>query len=200
MKLTPKIQKAINYASRLHIGQTRTGDEGALPYVSHCFSVAWILNEYTEDEDIIVAGLLHDILEDVPGYGYDKMVEDFGSRAAKIVKGVSEDKDPNVQTDEKADWLERKQKYLDNLEKDDYEALMVCVADKIHNLQSMRDVYSVQGEKLWENFNAPSDKKIWFYEEVYRIIKAKLKNEIVGELEKQLKGAKKEFAIAKTGD
>jgi len=52
MKLTQKIQQAINLASRLHLGQVRKGDSG-LPYISHPFSVAWILSNYTEDEDIM---------------------------------------------------------------------------------------------------------------------------------------------------
>jgi (p)ppGpp synthase/HD superfamily hydrolase len=53
-------------ACRLHLNQVRKADEG-LPYISHPFSVAWILSSYTDDEDTIKAGLLHDILEDVPG-------------------------------------------------------------------------------------------------------------------------------------
>ena len=191
MKLTPKIQKAINYASRLHAKQIRKGDKD-LPYVSHCFTTAWILNEFTKDEDIIVAGLLHDVLEDVPGYGYKKLKQDFGKRVADIVKGVSEDKDPNKKEDEKP-WIERKQDYLDHLKKDSKESMMVSTADKIHNLQSMRDAYREQGEKMWKNFNSPSDKKLWFYEEVYKIVKGKLRNKIVGELAKQLILAKKEY-------
>ena len=53
-------------ACRLHLNQVRKADEG-LPYISRLFSVAWILSSYTDDEDTIIAGLLHDILEDVPG-------------------------------------------------------------------------------------------------------------------------------------
>ena len=59
--LTPKIQKAINTATTLHKDQKRKG--GEYPYAVHLFSVAWILKDYTEDEDVIVASLLHDVLE-----------------------------------------------------------------------------------------------------------------------------------------
>ncbi len=178
---TPTIQKAINIASRLHAGQIRKGS-GDLPYISHPFSVAWILSEYTDDEDVIVAGLLHDILEDVKNYRFDDMVRDFGERVAQIVKGVSEDKDPNIVSDEKATWKERKSKYLQGLEHDSTEALMVCAADKIHNLQSMIDDYEVQGDSFWEKFNAPNDEKLWFYSEVGRILENRLKNPIVKDL------------------
>ncbi len=182
MKLTQKIQQAINLASRLHLGQVRKGDSG-LPYISHPFSVAWILSNYTEDEDIIVAGILHDVLEDVKGYYYDDMVRDFGERVAQIVKGVSEDKDPNIESDEKATWEERKSKYLANLKNDSDEALMVCAADKIHNLQSMISAYQEKGDALWDNFNSPKEKKLWLYQEILKFMKGRLNNPIVGELE-----------------
>lgn len=182
MKLTQKIQQAINLASRLHLGQVRKGDSG-LPYISHPFSVAWILSNYTEDEDIIVAGILHDVLEDVKGYYYDDMVRDFGERVAQIVKGVSEDKDPNIESDEKATWEERKSKYLANLKNDSDEALMVCAADKIHNLQSMISAYQEKGDALWDNFNSPKEKKLWLYQEILKFMKGRLNNPIVVELE-----------------
>ncbi len=182
MKLTQEIQQAINLASRLHLGQVRKGDSG-LPYISHPFSVAWILSNYTEDEDIIVAGILHDVLEDVKGYYYDDMVRDFGERVAQIVKGVSEDKDPNVESDEKATWEERKSKYLANLKNDSDEALIVCAADKIHNLQSMISAYQEKGDALWDNFNSPKEKKLWLYQEILKFMKGRLNNPIVDELE-----------------
>ncbi len=182
MKLSPKIQKAINLASRLHEGQVRKGDLH-LPYISHPFAVAWILNSYTDDEDVIIAGLLHDVLEDVKNYYYGDLLKSFGERVAKIVKEVSEDKNPNEESDEVATWLERKNKYLIALENDCDEALLVCAADKIHNLQSMIEAYQVKGEALWDNFNAPKDKKLWLYEEILKILKQRLQNPIVAELE-----------------
>lgn len=182
MKLTPKIQRAINLASRLHSGQTRKGDSD-LPYISHPFSVAWILSNYTDDEDVIVAGLLHDVLEDVKGYYHDDLVSDFGNRVAEIVKGVSEDKDPNIDSDDKVTWEIRKLNYLANLEIGSEESLLVCTADKIHNLESMIDAYQVHGEGLFKQFNSPKDKKLWFYQEVLKIMKKRLNNPIVAELE-----------------
>lgn len=182
MKLTPRIQQAINLASRLHLEQTRKGDDG-LPYISHPFSVAWILNNYTKDEDVLIGGLLHDVLEDVKGYYYDDLVKDFGERVAQIVQGVSEDKDPNIESDDKATWEIRKLKYLKGLEHDSDEALMVCCADKIHNLQSMIDAYEEKGEELWTHFNSPKEKKLWLYKEILEFMKKRLDNPIVSELE-----------------
>ncbi|MFZ4648385.1 MAG: HD domain-containing protein [Patescibacteria group bacterium] len=182
MKLSPRIQQAINLASRLHEGQVRKGDIH-LPYISHPVSVAWILSNYTDDEDIIIAGLLHDVLEDVKNYYYGDLLKTFGERVAQIVKGVSEDKNPNEEIDEAATWLERKNKYLAALEDDSDEALMVCAADKIHNLQSMINAYQVKGEALWDHFNAPKEKKLWLYEEIAKLLKERLNSPIVAELE-----------------
>ncbi len=170
MKLTPKIQKAINIATKLHQGQMRKA--GELPYIVHPFSVAWILSEYTDDEDVIAAAFLHDVLEDVPGYYAEDMTRDFGERVTKIVQGVSEDKDPN--TEEEAPWLERKEKYLIRLNAAGDESVMISAADKIHNLTAMYDAYKEIGPALWDRFNAPSDKKIWFYKEVFKIVERRL--------------------------
>lgn len=134
MKLTPKIQKAIYKASVLHKGQKRKVED--LPFVTHLFSVAFILSNYTDNENIIVAGLLHDALEDVKAYYFKDLEKDFGERVTKIVKEVSEDKDPNIEENKKATWQRRKEGYLSHLKNASYEAMMVCCADKIHNLRS----------------------------------------------------------------
>ncbi len=184
MNFTPQMQKAINIASIQHIGQTRKA--GNIPYITHPFSVGLILSVYTNDEATFCAGLLHDVLEDTTGYSYDDMIKDFGPKIAQIVKDVSEDKDPSIKMDEKATWLERKQQYIDHLKTATDEAIFVSVADKIHNLSSMIEAYNLEGENLWSKFNAPLDKKLWFYEEVLKIAEARIKNGIVGELRGKL--------------
>lgn len=91
MKFTPKIFNALNRAAALHAGQKRKGD--GLPYIVHPCAVAFILSEHTGDEDTIIAGLLHDVLEDVPDFGGKKFKKEFGEKIFKIVKGVSEEKE-----------------------------------------------------------------------------------------------------------
>lgn len=191
MLLIPKIQLAINKAAKLHLNMIRKGDD--MPYIIHPFTVAFILSHYTDDENTICAGLLHDVLEDVKGYGADKMVQDFGKEITEIVKEVSEDKDPNVATDEKATWEDRKNKYLVNMQNDSQPALMISCADKIHNLSCMIAAYKEQGERLWDSFNSPKDKKLWFYEEVYKILEKKLDSEMVKELRSLIDEAGKLF-------
>lgn len=180
MKFTLNIHKAINTAASLHLGQTRKGD--GLPYIVHPFSVSLILSNYTDDENIIIAGLLHDVLEDVENYSMQDMTRDFGDDVTKIVLGVSEDKNPGNNNDEKKTWRTRKEKYLENLKKDSFESLMVSCADKIHNLTTLTDAYSERGEAVWDKFNAPKEDILWYYEEIIKIMNSNLDNPIVKEL------------------
>lgn len=185
MKLTPKVQKAVNMAAEKHFGQKRRGI--SRPYVVHPFSVAVILSEYTDDENIIVAGLLHDVLEDVPGYPAENLEKDFGKEVANIVKEITEDKDPDDTPEEnRKTWQCRKELYLENLSNDGFGALMVACADKIHNLQSLAEAHGIQGEEIWEIFNAPKEKVIWFYREVLKIVSRRLDNLIVSEFRETL--------------
>src|SRR3989338_266608 len=193
MQLTPKIQYAINRAAELHNGQMRKVSKS--PFFTHPFSVAVILSSYTKDEDVIVAGLLHDVLEDVPKYTYGHMKKEFGERIANIVRGVTEEKSPRTKRTAKETWMERKETYLKKLRKDSHEAMMISAADKMHNLRSMMDEYKKSGGKIWAKFNAPEERKLWFYGEVVSVLKERLDNPIVKELEEAYEDAEKLFGF-----
>ena len=199
MKLTPRIQKAVNISAKLHDGQKRKGDN--LPYILHPYSVAIILSNHTEDEDIIIAGLLHDVLEDVENYSPEDMKRDFGEKVLNTVLQVTEEKDPSDDIEKSiSTWEYRKNKYIDDLNGHRQEALMVCCADKIHNLTSMIEAYKKrnQGDGFFDIFNAPGPKKetiLFFYERVFSVLKANLKSGIVNELEQIISKAKSEFDL-----
>ncbi|MBI2514637.1 bifunctional (p)ppGpp synthetase/guanosine-3',5'-bis(diphosphate) 3'-pyrophosphohydrolase [Candidatus Wolfebacteria bacterium] len=181
MALTPQIEKAIKKASFLHRNQERKRD--GTPYISHLFSIAIILLDYIDDENIIVSGILHDTIEDTP-YTPDNLEKDFGAKIKEIVLGVTEDK--NIKA-----WEERKVKYRENLKSASFESLMVCVADKIHNLMSLKDAYETYGDDLWKSFECPSPEKYFEYHEaVLKILKEKLNNPIVQKLEEQVSETK----------
>jgi len=146
MKYTKKIQKALNVCAEKHLGQSRRGVKR--PYVIHPYSVAIILSEYTSDEDIVSAALLHDVLEDVVGYTYADIERDFGSRVASLVFQVSEDKRPELRFRDKETWKARKLSYLESIKNAHEDALMICAADKMHNMQSMMDDYAVCGDEM----------------------------------------------------
>ena len=90
ISLTPRLQQAITQAATSHDGHYRKGS--TKPYVTHVVSVMLIASEYTDDEDILVACLLHDIMEDRPDtYSFDQMAADFGPRVVDLVQGVTKD-------------------------------------------------------------------------------------------------------------
>lgn len=188
MKLTPVVSKALQTSALLHYGQFRKSKP--LPYIIHPVAVAMIVSEYTTDENTVAAALLHDVIEDVKGYGYNDLKRDFGTKIANLVKEVSEEKDPkNEKTLGPKTWLLRKEKYIIQMKTASQKALLISVADKIHNLMSVLEGYQEQGRKIWDVFNAPADKKLWFYDEVYKIAKKKLKSPIISRYKKILKQA-----------
>ncbi len=176
MKLTPQIQKAINVAATAHKDQLRKDKK--IPYIAHPFSVAIILSEYTEDEDVIIAALLHDIIEDVPDqYSEQQMRAEFGDRTTDIVLEVTEDKSIT-------DWDERKRQYREGLERDSQKALLLSTADMLQNLTSMIEAYEQIGSKFFENFTTDQATRVDAYAKRIAILKRRLDSPIVTELEK----------------
>ncbi len=176
MLFTPRINEAIKSASHLHRHHVRK-DKNHTPYISHLVSVAMMLREVMDDEDIIIAGLMHDSLEDVPNYTYDNLASDFGNRVADIVMHVTEPLDANKAEDEQLPWLTRKEKYLENLRSGGAESAMVSASDKIHNTESfIQDATLEQGEFL-ARFHSSIRNKVWFHEQVLLIVEEKLGKE-----------------------
>jgi (p)ppGpp synthase/HD superfamily hydrolase len=176
MLLTPKLDEAIKLASRLHSSQVRK-DSFQTPYISHLVGVAMLISSVTDDEDIIIAGLLHDSLEDVPNYSYDQLVTDCGERVAQIVSHVTEPLDANKEGDEQLPWLKRKEVYLEHLMSGGAESAIVSTADKIHNTESYMRDFAKEGESYGARFGSSIKNRIWFHEQVLAIVTEKLGEE-----------------------
>lgn len=164
MILTHRLQEAISEASRLHRDQIRK-DEFRTPYISHLIGVMVLLSSATHDEDILIAGLLHDTLEDTD-YTPEAMEKKFGRRVRDIVMGVTEETKLNGTH---GSWKEVKESYLQNLSKASEESVMVSLADKIQNTRGLIEIINVaEGGKL-EKFGSNHEDRIWFNEEVLKI-------------------------------
>lgn len=168
---TPRIDRALQQAAQAHAGQRRKS--GAAPYISHPVAVALLVSEYTADEDVIVAALLHDVLEDVPPevYGARQIEADFGPRVLELVRGVSEDKTAGRP---QAPWLERKKGYLARLREVPRECVLISVADKTHNLHSLCADLEQQGAEVWDHFNASAEQTLWFQRAVAEVVRLRL--------------------------
>jgi len=198
MFLTQRIEQAIVRATVLHHFQKRK--VSGVPYIVHPYSVAFLLAHYTDDEDVIIAGLLHDVLEDTPEYTEEMLRDEFGERVFKIVKEVTEDytqaeKLNHLLRGDNGSWRPRKEQYLNNLKNDTPEAFLVAAADKIHNMRGLIDEYGVYGEEVWHKFKRSAVDLVWFYTEADRVISERLNHPLVGEMNKVLKDLQ---AIART--
>lgn len=155
-----RIHEAIIFAARKHAGQTRKGTDN--PYITHPMEVMQILTAENCHENVIIAGILHDVLEDTDAAPAD-ILKLFGEDVLKIVIAESEDKSKS--------WKERKQTTISHLGGACSDVKMVCLADKLSNLRSMAADRESAGEKLWERFNAKKDDIEWYYRKIFEAIK-----------------------------
>lgn len=147
-----KIHKAIEFAALKHANQKRKGTD--IPYIVHPMEVMQILTENDCPEDIIVAGILHDTLEDTDTE-LEEIKENFGEYVARLVASESEDKSKS--------WEERKQATIDYLFSAPDDAAICCLADKLSNLRSIYCDYLKVGDKIWERFKRGKEKVSWYY-------------------------------------
>jgi (p)ppGpp synthase/HD superfamily hydrolase len=156
MKWSARIDKAIEIAARLHGGQMRRN--GITPYIVHPLTVAWMVSEYTDEEDTIIAALFHDIVEDTTGYGLKDVERDFGERVAYMVEVMS--MDPEIKANH--EWLESKKQHALKFANEDKEILLVLMMNHLHNLVTMYEELKEYGTDFWKKFHgSKSDKKIW---------------------------------------
>src|SRR5258707_12025603 len=128
--LTDRFDRALLYATHVHGGQVRKGT--STPYVAHLLAVAATVLEYGGDEDLAIAALLHDSVEDQGGKARLEDVRNrFGKRVARIVEGCSDSLADTAGGERKARWQERKETYIEHLRKADEDILRVSLADKV---------------------------------------------------------------------
>ena len=140
----PRLHSAIDLAARVHEPQHRKEPDRCTPYVAHSFGVAMLLSLYGFDEDVVIAGLLHDVLEDQPQCAAE--LDAFGSRVSELVGWVTERK--RDETGQKLPWAERKQAYVERMRSAPPEARAISAADTIHNMQSSLLVLQ-RGQDPW---------------------------------------------------
>lgn len=153
---TDRFGDALKYAHELHRDQFRKGTR--IPYISHLLIVVGLVVEQGADEDTAIAAVLHDAVEDAGGAPLlDTITRRFGGRVAGFVNEVSDtDQDP------KPPWRERKERYLASISAMSPEALLIAVADKLHNNRNTLADSKVSDE-VWTRFNANREEQAWFH-------------------------------------
>jgi len=160
-----KLYDAIELAARAHRGQVRKGTE--VPYLVHPLAVAGILIRCNCPEHLVIAGLLHDTLEDTP-VTLEEIRSQFGREVAELVVALSE-------PDKKAPWEERKAHTIAYLEqKATPDVLLVAVADKLDNMRAIREGLAGDGEAFWLRFNRPRENQKWYYQRLAGVFERRI--------------------------
>ena len=154
-----RIEEAIEVAAEAHQGQYRKGTR--TPYITHPYAVGLILMEAGCPEAVIIAGILHDTVEDTD-LTLEFIQERFGEYIADIVDGCSENKALR--------WRARKTERIEALRSASPEICTVTCADKLHNLRTIISEYDVIGDAVWERFHGGVDDQAWYYRSVLNSI------------------------------
>ena len=177
MKLGPRFRRAFLFAADKHSGQTRKAS--TIPYIAHLMGVASLVLEFGGDEDMAIAALLHDVVEDCGGVPMLKEVRRrFGPRVAKIVDGCTDSV-----TEPKPQWRKRKETYIRHLKKAEAETRLVSAADKLNNVRSILADYREVGESIWVRFNGGREGTLWYYRSLLEEFLQREPNRLIGELE-----------------
>lgn len=150
-----RIEEAIEVAAQAHNGQYRKGTH--TPYISHPYAVGLILMSEGCSEEVIIAGILHDTVEDTD-LTLDCIKRSFGQSIAEIVDGCSEDKSLR--------WRERKTDRIEALKTASTEVCLVTSADKLHNLRTVISEYDEIGDVVWERFHGGIEAQAWYYRSI----------------------------------
>ena len=183
MALTERFERALLYATQVHGGQVRKGT--SVPYVAHLLAVAATVLEYGGSEDMTIAALLHDAVEDQGGLARLADIRNrFGDRVADIVRACSDSVVNSAAGEAKDGWRLRKQHYVAHLGSMDRESLLVSLADKVHNARSiLRDLRKAEvGKAVWSRFSNPKPETLWYYDELAAAFARLLPGQLAAEL------------------
>ena len=176
----------MDYARHLHI-ERRKGT--GIPYLAHLFGVASLvmgeagLAGFPVTEDMVIAALLHDAVEDHGGAArLEDIRTNFGVEVARMVEGLSDSlaEDANA----KEPWEERKKAYIERLRNEPADARLISAADKLYNARSILEDYRIIGAEIWKRFKRSRDLQIWYFESLLHVFKSKGKMRIIDELER----------------
>ena len=170
--MTGLIRKAKIFAYKKHAGQTRKGNNE--PFTSHLDKVTDIIQTLTNDEEVIAAAWLHDVVEDTDT-SLEEIYELFGDRVGRFVELESEDKRPEINA--KQSWQVRKEEQIEELQNtldEDSDVFMIALSDKLANAIDMLEAKKIEGISFWDKFNNSDPiAQHWYYKSFADIIAEK---------------------------
>ena len=160
------VSEAIVFAVKAHDGMRRKKSES--PYILHPMEAAVIVGAMTDDQNLIAAAALHDVVEDA-GITISEIEEKFGTRVRELVESETEDKRADLPP--ASTWRIRKEESLHVLKNtDDIDVLMVWLGDKLANMRSIYRDYKVEGDAIWQRFNQKDiGEQAWYYRSIVKL-------------------------------
>lgn len=156
---TDIIDRAIIFAVKSHSGISRKGNN--LPYIVHPMEAVSIVSAMTEDQELLAAAALHDVVEDTDAT-IEEIRREFGDRVADLVD--KESINVKIPGEVRKPWRETKQATLNSIKSSSMESKIVAMGDKLSNMRAMRRDFLALGDKLWERFRTKNpDDHAWYY-------------------------------------
>ncbi|WP_336769649.1 HD domain-containing protein [Bacillus bombysepticus] len=166
-----RVAFALEKATKLHFGQVRKASEYS--YMEHPIAVAYTLLIAGASEELIMAGLLHDTVEDTT-YTIEQLESDFGTSVAILVASNTEKKF-NDDGSERS-WDDRKLDTIKGMPSKTSEEIMLLIADKLDNIVSLRHLAKTlesQGVEFTKYFKRGIHDQIWYFVEISKRINTK---------------------------
>ena len=159
------VSEAIAFAVKAHDGMRRKKSEA--PYILHPMEAAVIVGTMTDDQRVIAAAALHDVVEDA-GITIEEVEEKFGKRVRELVESETEDKRADRPPTET--WRLRKEETLAVLKNtEDIGVLIVWLGDKLANMRAIYRTFKEEGVDMWQNFNQKDvNEQAWYYRSVIK--------------------------------
>ncbi|NMC36673.1 bifunctional (p)ppGpp synthetase/guanosine-3',5'-bis(diphosphate) 3'-pyrophosphohydrolase [Candidatus Beckwithbacteria bacterium] len=171
---SPIVENAIRLASYWHKGQMRKGRE--FEYFTHPVAVSLILARAGFEEEVVAAGLCHDLIEDT-NCPSEELLQACGQNVLNYVLTVTE----NKQLDEDKDWEIIKKLQLDRVRAASWQAKAVFTADKIHNLQTLMAALEEYGLSYFNYFHRGPEQKLWIEDQRVMMLQESWKHPLVDE-------------------
>ena len=140
---------------------------GEAPYILHPMEAAVIVGTMTEDQNLIAAAVLHDVVEDA-GITIEEVEERFGKRVRELVESETEDKRADLPPTDT--WRIRKEESLSVLKNaDDIAVLIVWLGDKLANMRAIYRDFKAEGVQMWQRFNQKDvAEQAWYYRSIVK--------------------------------
>ena len=160
------VSEAIIFAVKAHDGMRRKKSDA--PYILHPMEAAVIVGTMSDDQELIAAAALHDVVEDTD-ITIEEIEEKFGKRIKELVASETEDKRADLPPAET--WRIRKEESLEDLKNtDDIGVLMVWIGDKLANMRSIYREWKVEGDAMWQKFNQKNvSEQAWYYRSIAKL-------------------------------